>query len=104
MNKLIRNKFFLTGVFLGIVIFAALNISFVGGMRADHPPITEISYGFPFKCCSLIYQKYMATFRNDVPSETIISYPYLFLDLMLGILFSLSLGGLFKFIIYNEKS
>lgn len=103
MSKLFRHKFFLTGFFLGIIIFAFFNISFVGGMTADHPPLTQISYGFPFKCCSVIYQKFMATFTSDISTETIISYPYLFLDLMIGIIFSLSLAALFKFVIYGEK-
>ena len=103
MNKLFRHKFFLTGFFLGIVSFGVATISFDGGLSGDHPPSTEIAYGFPFKCCSLIYQKYMASVRADTPDKILISYPYLLLDLMIGLFFSFGLGAVFKFVIYGEE-
>ena len=103
MNKLFRHKFFLTGFFLGLLFFVVVNISRAGAMFADHPPATELLYGFPFKCCSLIYQKYMASMTADTPDKILISYPYLLMDLMIGLIFSFGLGAIFKFVIYGEE-
>ena len=103
MSRLLKNKFFLAGFFFGILICAFANIVIVGYEGTDHPPYTKLSYGFPFKFYSRIYAKFMATFTDDVSVQTLISYPDLLLNLLLGINFSLVLGLIFKFVIDQRK-
>lgn len=103
MSRLVKNKFFLTGFFIGILACAAANILIVGYEGTDHPPFTKFSYGFPFIFYSRIYDKFMTDFANDVPFEILISYPNILLNLLLGIIFSLVLGLIFKFVIDQRK-
>ena len=87
-RKSIDGKSFIWGGGVGFVLFAVLNFVNINRMSIDHPPSSQISFGFPYKFYFMVF------YANNLPNETSILYSFLLRDLVFAMVFSV-LTGLF---------